>query len=270
MTERDAETSALAGPAAKAAARSAGLPPCAPTPGSRSTERGSSARASATSRGNVAPTTAPTDERPWSPIELLAPVADEPGHVLPEQAPVREHDVLHVGATGIRRLHEAEDPRALATARLEKRLHRVAAEIRVDRDGVGERDERLRIRAGGRADVAALRVGDDEQAGRARVLADLCKRAHAVGAVRLEERRLRLHRDRVRRNRVDDAGAEREEVAVDLCRHLLDDRVETDDELAALALDGVGEPVGEMRHRHGRHRVGQIYFRVRPDVLSRP
>jgi len=37
-------TSALAGPAANAAARSSGRPPCAPTPGRRSTARGSRPR----------------------------------------------------------------------------------------------------------------------------------------------------------------------------------------------------------------------------------
>ena len=53
-----------------------------------------------------------------------------------------------------------------------------------------------RVRARGRADVAALAVGDHEQAGRARVGADVLERAHAVGAERLEERELRLDRRR--------------------------------------------------------------------------
>ena len=233
MTEREAETSAPAGPVVNAAATSAGVPPCAPIPASRSTERGSSARASRDlARERRADDRADRRETALA-DQVLAPAADEPAQRAARAAPVGERDVLHVGATGVRRLHEAEDPGALTPARLEKRLHGIAAEIRVDRDGVGERDERLRIRARGRADVAALRIGDDEQAGGARVLADLRERAHAVGAVRLEERRLRLHRDRVRRDRVDDAGAEREEIAVHLGRQLLDDRVEPDDELAA-------------------------------------
>ncbi len=53
----------------------------------------------------------------------------------------------------------------------------------------------------------------------------LRKGSDAVGAVRFEERRLRFHRHCVRRDRVDDARAEREEIAVHLGGHLLDDRV---------------------------------------------
>ena len=77
--------------------------------------------------------------------ELLAPAANEIGDVLPELAPIRERDVLHIGAARVRRLHEAEDPGALSPAGIEERLHGIAAEIRIDRDGVGERDERLRV-----------------------------------------------------------------------------------------------------------------------------
>ena len=64
MTERDAETSALAGPAAKAAASCSGRPPCAPTPGRSSTARGSRLRTVSRTSGCVAPTTAPTEESP--------------------------------------------------------------------------------------------------------------------------------------------------------------------------------------------------------------
>src|SRR5437868_10113572 len=67
MIEREAETSALAGPLVNAGARSEGFPPWAPTPGSSRTDCGSSRRASATSSGKVAPITAPTAERPPSP-----------------------------------------------------------------------------------------------------------------------------------------------------------------------------------------------------------
>src|SRR3954452_7551945 len=48
MTLRDAFTSALAGPLVKARARSAGVAPCAPTPGRRRIACGSSLRASPT------------------------------------------------------------------------------------------------------------------------------------------------------------------------------------------------------------------------------
>src|ERR671930_23604 len=67
MTEREAFTSALAGPLAKARATSAGVAPCAPTPGRSRTDCGSARRASPIARGWVAPTTAPTLERPCSP-----------------------------------------------------------------------------------------------------------------------------------------------------------------------------------------------------------
>ena len=120
-------------------------------------------------------------------------------------------------------------------------------------------DERGRVRARGRADVAALRVGDDEQPGGPRVLAHLLERAEAVAAERLEERRLRLHRDGVGRDRVDDAAAEagarggrvlaaEHRLAAELHRELVGDGIETDDELAVLALDRLREPVAEMRN----------------------
>src|SRR5215207_10655122 len=67
MTERETETRALAGPLVNARATSAGVAPWAPIPGRRSTARGISLRASATARGYVAPTTAPTLERPRLP-----------------------------------------------------------------------------------------------------------------------------------------------------------------------------------------------------------
>src|SRR5262249_34737199 len=56
--------------------------------------------------------------------------------------------------------------------------------------------------------VAALRVREHDQPGRARVAADLLERAQPVRAERLEERELRLDADRVRRDRVDDPAAE--------------------------------------------------------------
>ena len=110
-----------------------------------------------------------------------------------------------------------------------------------------------RVGARGRADVAALAVGDHEQPGAARVGADLVEGGHPVGAERLEERELRLDGDRVRRDRVDDPAAEARDVAAQLDRHQVGLRIEPDDELAALALDLGGQPVGEGQRRDG-HR----------------
>ena len=82
-----------------------------------------------------------------------------------------------------------------------------------------------------------------------------------VGAERLEERELRLDRDGVRRDRVDDPAAEARDVAAQLDRQQVGPRIEPDDELAALALDLGGEPVAE-RERRDSHR-GQL--RRRPE-----
>ncbi len=199
--------------------------------------------------------------------ELLAPLLHERRHLLPERAPVRERQVLDVRAARVRRLHEAEDPGAGAAARLQERLDGVGAEVRVHRERVGRPGLEVggRVRARGRADVPALAVGDHEQAGPPRVPADVLERAHALGAVRLEERELRLHGDDVRRDRVDEPAAEARDraggvgVAPQLDREQLDPRVEPDDDLRPLPLDGLGEPVGEGRGGHGlellRHRA---------------
>ena len=152
-------------------------------------------------------------------------------------------------------------------------LERVAAEVRVHGQRVGDRRPavtRLEVGGGvgarGRADVAALAVRDHEQAGRARVGADLLERAHPVGAERLEERELRLDRDDVRRDGVDDPAAEARGrlggrgppdvgVAAQLDRQQVEPRVEADDELAALPLDGLGEAVGEDAWSRRRRRL---------------
>ena len=160
-------------------ATSAGVPPCAPTPGQE--ERRPAAAAAAPPRSprdtsrrrRRRPTReprSPTSPRPSSPTSSAT--------CCHSGRPSASAHVLHVAAARIRRLHEAEDPGAVAPARVEERLERVAAEIRVHGDGVGERDERLGVRARGRADVAALHVGDHEQARLARVRADVLEGAH--------------------------------------------------------------------------------------------
>ena len=141
------------------------------------------------------------------------------------------------------------------------------AEVGVDGERVGERrlgaarlEERGRVGAGGRADVAALRVRDHEQPDLGRVARDRLEREPAVAAERLEEGDLRLHRDDVRGNGVDDALAEpldrrgrrrpaEHRLAAQLDGQEVDPRVEPDDELAALPLDRLGDPIGERNDR---------------------
>ena len=203
MTLRDALTSALAGPLVNARARSAGVAPCAPTPGRSRIAFGSSRRASPTARGWVAPDDRAHAREAALADELLAELVHEPRHVLPERPSVREDQVLDVGAAFVRGLDDAEDPGAVTPARGEEGLERVASEVRVHGQRVGEGGAlpvRLEVRRGvgarGRPDVGALAVGEHDQPGRAGVGADLFERADPVGAERLEERELRLDRRR--------------------------------------------------------------------------
>jgi hypothetical protein len=94
---------------------------------------------------------------------------------LPRGTAVLEDLLLEVRRSRVRRPDEHEHP----AAALDVRVHRLDAHVRVDRHRVGvepvdsaERrvdaaEERLRVGVGGDADVAALGVGEDEQAGRA-------------------------------------------------------------------------------------------------------
>ena len=146
-------------------------------------------------------------------------------------------------------------PAPFRRSRSEVGLDRFASEPRVDRERVGTRraafEVRIGVRTRGRADVAALAVCDHEQPGTPRVAADLLERCHPRGSQRLEEGELRLDRDGVRRDRVDDPAAEARNVAAQLDRHQVGMRVEPDDELRALPLDLGGQPVGEGQRGDG-------------------
>ena len=110
--------------------------------------------------------------------------------------PAASGEVLDVGGAGVRGAHEDEQPGAGGAGGLEQRLERVDAEVRVggERVGAEARDlaERRRRRAderlavGGRrdGDVAALAVGEHEQAGGAGVLDDRLASAAQPGAPR--------------------------------------------------------------------------------------
>ena len=86
--------------------------------------------ASLTARGYVAPTTAPMLERPHSPTTSSPSSATSFATCCQTWLPVREREILDVGAAGIRRLHEAEDPAPGPSARGDERLERIPAEIR--------------------------------------------------------------------------------------------------------------------------------------------
>jgi hypothetical protein len=185
--------------------------------------------------------------------------------VLPDRAAVGESEILDVGAPGVGRLHEAEEPRARAAAGGHEGLDRVAAEVRVDRErvdeglgAVGLLDICVRIGAGGRPDVAPLPVGHDEEAGGARVGARLLEGAKAVRPEGFKESELELHAYDVRSDGVDESAAEagagvrsgraaRVSFAAKLDREEVGAGIEPDEQLAPLPLDRVSEPIGEDR-----------------------
>ena len=111
MSERDTLTSALAGPLVNARATSAGVAPWAPIPGSSSGACGSSRLASPTSRGWVAPTTAPTLERPQSPTSSSPQEATSSATWCQSGRP-SESFRSWTSPAGVRGLEHAEDPRA--------------------------------------------------------------------------------------------------------------------------------------------------------------
>ena len=181
----------------------------------------------------------------------------------PDRCAVREDGVLEIAGAGVRRSHETEDARPVAAAGGEERVDRIGAEIGVDRERVGERrigaawlEERRSVGAGRRADVPALGVRDHEQARLGRVARHHLEREPAVAAERLEERHLRLHRDDVRSDGVDDSLAEPlhrtgggspplHGLAAQLDGQEVDPWIEPDDELAPLAFDRFGDSIGE-------------------------
>jgi hypothetical protein len=157
--------------------------------------------------------------------------------------------------------------------RREERIERVTAEIRIHRHRIGEGrlavrrlEIRGRVRARSRADVTPLRIGDHLQPRRPRVGANVLEGTGAVSAERLEECDLRLDRYDIRRNRVNETPAETRArirrlgaaemgLALQLDGQEVRPRVEPDDQLRALPLDGLGQAVGEVRRRNGGHTV---------------
>ena len=160
-------------------------------------------------------------------------------------------ELLDVGAAGIGGAHEHEREAAGGPARLCERLERVGSEVGVDGQRVGERrrsaprrEVRRGVGLGGRADVAALAVGDHEQPALA------SERAHALGRREpvvpglLEERQLRLDGHRVLARGLDDARAE--------------------------ALDRPRQPCGAVAHAAKELIREQLGPRVEPDAQHAP
>ena len=144
--------------------------------------------------------------------ELLVPTRPRARDVLPDRPSVRERQVLDVAAAGVRGLEDDETPRRAPVVR-EERLERVAAHVRARftrRPQLRSRGrERGGVGAGRRRDVASLRVGDHEQARPpVRSRTHSLKTAQPARPLRLEERRLRLDRDRDFRDCVDDPATE--------------------------------------------------------------
>ena len=103
-----------------------------------------------------------------------------------------------------------------------------------------------------------------------RVAGDLLEGRHAVGPERFEEGELNLGADDVGRDRVDEAAAEARagvgrrgpacvRVSPELDRQELGARVEPDQDLAALAVDRVGDPIREHRSRGMRAGVDLMH-----------
>ncbi len=244
---------------------SAGVAPCAPTPGRSRIACGSSRRASPTARGWVAPTTAPMLESPHSPTISSPSSRTSSATCCQSGRPSESVRSWTSVLPAFEVLTRQKMPPPAAPAGGDEGLERVAAEVGVDGERVGERLPALArlevgvgVGAGGRADVAALAVDDHEQAGVARVGDDALEGGEPVAAEHLEEGELRLDRDDVRSDRVDDAAAEARGclgrrrpadvgVAAQLQREQVEPRVEADDELAALLLDRRRDPVGEGR-----------------------
>ena len=139
MIERAATSSPPAGWGAKAGAASSAAPPCAPSPGSSSGACGISSRARATASGRVTPTTAPTEDRPELPTARHPGPRDAGRDLLPHPPAAVQRQLLQVGPARVRGPREHEDAAARRVAGVDERLHRVPAEVRVDRQRVGDR-----------------------------------------------------------------------------------------------------------------------------------
>src|SRR4051794_14858594 len=150
--------------------------------------------------------------------ELRGALRDQRRELLVQWAPA-ERRVLETGGTGVRGSDQQEDAGARRLGRLDQRVDGIAAEQRVGGEGVraeaadrtpgslGLAHERLAVGPRGDRHVTALAVGDHQQPGSSRCLADVDQRLPARCAEPLEAGELRLHRDASGARRVDQRSA---------------------------------------------------------------
>ena len=226
-------------------------------------------RASATSRGNVAPTTAPTADKPALADEVARPTRARAGDVLPE--PCRR-----------RRARRPARPRSPEFDVLTRQKMPAPSRRHASRNGSTESPPRYGFTVTASAS-GGRRPGSMNAAAYARAVEPMSPRfasAMTSSPARVRTRtplRTRERRPRRAPRRTPTAASPRPHAArlrrrsrgrsaqdgrslrpsclglvPQAVGQLLDDRVEPDDELALLPLDRFGEPVGEMRHRHRR------------------
>ncbi len=135
--------------------------------------------------------------------------------MLADGEPSLQHTVLKVCGAGVGGTHEHEDPAACVAGGLDERSDGVTSKQRVQRERVGAKPLDLAVGRGRRAeeglpiggrrdvDVAALGVGDHEQAAGPRPLHGLLQRRPARRAETLETGDLQLGRDNVLGHRLD-------------------------------------------------------------------
>jgi hypothetical protein len=133
------------------------------------------------------------------------------------QGSVRGRQVLDVGGARVAGADQDEDAGTGLGGSTDQRLQRVAAEQRVGGEGVGTEsgdrapggrrltDQRLGVGGRSYGDVAALAVGDDQQARLLGGRADLGQGRPAGRAEALEAGQLRLDRDAGRAGALDQA-----------------------------------------------------------------
>src|SRR5258708_7810700 len=110
-------------------------------------------------------------------------IAAPPAYALRDQFPerrVRRGAILKLTGRRVRGLDQHKDATPRASAR-DKWRERVAAEIGIDGHRVAGKialtEKGLGVSGGSRTDIAALRVGDDDQSQRSRKLDDFDERA---------------------------------------------------------------------------------------------
>lgn len=135
------------------------------------------------------------------------------------QRRLRGRQVLQVGGAGVAGADQREDPGAGLGGGGDQRLQRVEAEQGIGGEGIGVEaadrapgglrlpDQSLGVGGGGNRDVAALAVGDDEQACLARGRAGFFKGPPAGGAKALEAGELGLDGDAGGSRALDQAAA---------------------------------------------------------------